>query len=90
MIDKAKFIETFWEICDERDLYLYSITNKEIDLLLAETIDRVEKHVEDPRQPFRCVLCRGEIEKTPRTIALCDVCLLRQTATQHAWQEVKP
>jgi len=42
MIDKEKFIETFWEICDERDLYLYNITNQEIDLLLAETIDRVE------------------------------------------------
>lgn len=41
MIDKVKFIETFWEICDERDLYLYSITNEEIDMLLAETIDRV-------------------------------------------------
>lgn len=42
MIDKKLFIETFWEICDERDLYLYSITNEEIDMLLAETIDRVE------------------------------------------------
>jgi len=44
MIDKEKFIETFWEICDERDLYLYQITNEEIELLLTETIDRAEKH----------------------------------------------
>jgi len=42
VIDKEKFIETFWEICDERDLDLYNITNQEIDILLAETIDRVE------------------------------------------------
>lgn len=42
MIDKKLFIETFWEICDERDLYLCSMPVEDIDILLAETIDRVE------------------------------------------------
>jgi len=51
MIDKVKFIETFWEICDERLLYLYNITNEEIDMLLAETIDRVEKHSAADEEP---------------------------------------
>jgi hypothetical protein len=83
MIDKTKFRETFWEICDERDLYLYNITNEEIDMLLAETVDRFEKHEVSP-PAFPCVLCRGEIEKTPRVIALCDACLLRQTVEQYA------
>lgn len=43
MIDRTKFIETFWEICDERDLYLYSMTNVEVELLLRETLDRMER-----------------------------------------------
>jgi hypothetical protein len=50
VIDREKFIETFWEICDERDLYLYSMTNTEVDLLLCETIDRIEKIDEQVRK----------------------------------------
>jgi len=86
MVTKEDFIDTLYEMLDELNwgsIEWSGLDEKDFIQLLKDAWDRTEKHSAADDAP-RCVLCRGEIEKTPRTIALCDACILRQTVEQYA------